>query len=1089
MVKTPDPGATERKSKPIYGLLNRGDYKAALKQCNQALSKYRGHGLFSILKAFALDRLGNAPEALALAREIANSGTGDEEILHHTSNLLRNHNEFEVLLQMYQKSATANPQDIGLLQEVFLAHVRLGHVLEQQQVAMKISKASPGELQTFWVVCSMLAQVACVRAGSAVSQMQPEMLLKLASALAGKQLAAEGMLSYEAMLVYMDVLQAQGDFDRCMELLEGPCAAAVQMPHELARLKAQTALAAGKSSIAAASLKEALRTAVPDDWAAYMLLFGCCLPRSGWPCEHAVHGLIGVQGGAGHLHDRLSTQQFWLDLEGPESEADVRDAVSDLSAFLASMIELAEAGKFDAQGGLIRGPYLAKVDLAWRQLRLAVAPASMLSSAMLEYFRRYKTKAVAHLDLRQYAQGLPPELRTWLAAALSAERKAVATSNQKPSDWTHDSIRVTLNCLMLEQHLGLPAFTSAPAALEYAHTCMHLYGLWRPLLAGCDKRELGVGEEALELACSALLTAFFISKDRVYIAQAAALLAVAVQQHPHSPGLLLSLSAVHTLLGHGESATATFHEVSPRSVQLDSLCHHVTPALAEMPSPKQKALLRMILMVRSSHESAVAEALADSYVRGTYSKVLEFGEFQRRGRDSMTYLEADTQMALYSLHDAAKGTLANAGAGKVATAAQRLGAEAWMLLDEVQCGESMAGGDAAALWINDDLSQRPAWLAPHACESVLAALEWWEQAQHASGSQRAAAGVRWWQLPQAATSDGSEAAAWRAGRTASLSFVSAQPLLMAHILSTCADCSSARSAAREPEFDATEAMQRLLQAAGVSWLEVCDWHSGLDWSVEHTFLRDEMPRAALNGGAHAKNSSMQQLLRTLTISSLAAGSALHSIAVQACPRSDASDEATPSGTCERAGAASVQHCATITADVLAAVCMRVIAGLRVPSPSTDAQGAPSGGGLLDGVAMHALLVLVHHSLLWLASLTLAAGYGLSAAAAGLDGPQRESCAAGVSAVQSLLSATERVCDGLQEAVRQCVGDLGDGSGVHEAVSSGHRRCLAEAADEDAVAAELKRLGAAQLEALSGAAAGLKPMLAGCQRVAAHLGTS
>lgn len=126
---------------------------------------------------------------------------------------------------------------VAWLQEVFLAHVRLGNVLEQQQVAMKISKAMPGEMQTFWVVCSMLAQVTRARAGAAVSQMQPEMLLKLAAALAAKQLKAAGALTYEALLAYMDVLQAQGDLQRCSELLEGPSGAAVQMPHELARLK------------------------------------------------------------------------------------------------------------------------------------------------------------------------------------------------------------------------------------------------------------------------------------------------------------------------------------------------------------------------------------------------------------------------------------------------------------------------------------------------------------------------------------------------------------------------------------------------------------------------------------------------------------------------------------------------------------------------------------------------------------------------------------------------------------------------------------------------------------------------------------
>lgn len=90
--------------------------QAAIKQCNQALSKYHKHSLFSVLKAFALDRMGNVSEALALAREISESGTGDAEVLHHTSNLLRSHGEFEILLQMYQKSAASQPQDIGLLQ-------------------------------------------------------------------------------------------------------------------------------------------------------------------------------------------------------------------------------------------------------------------------------------------------------------------------------------------------------------------------------------------------------------------------------------------------------------------------------------------------------------------------------------------------------------------------------------------------------------------------------------------------------------------------------------------------------------------------------------------------------------------------------------------------------------------------------------------------------------------------------------------------------------------------------------------------------------------------------------------------------------
>lgn len=74
--------------------------------------------------------------------------------------------------------------------------------------------------------------------------------------------------------------------------------------------------------------------------------------------------------------------------------------------------------------------------------------------------------------------------------------------------------------------------------------------------------------------------------------QATVLMAVAKRQHPHSPGLLLSHSALQMLLGNGERALESFQEVNPRSVQLDSLAHHAAPALAELQSPKQRAFLR-----------------------------------------------------------------------------------------------------------------------------------------------------------------------------------------------------------------------------------------------------------------------------------------------------------------------------------------------------------------------------------------------------------------------------------------------------------------------------------------------------------------
>lgn len=276
------------------------------------------------------------------------------------------------------------------VQELFLAHVRLGNVLEQQQLAMKISKAAPGELQTFWVVCSMLTQADRARFGAGAGMSQ-EMLLKLAGGVISKQLQREEVVSYEGVLVYLDILLAQGSFEECTELLEGPCARAVQIPHELLRLKvhccspvclvgpparetcallgscypacfffwthacanckaccnhasifvqAQTALVSRQQDKAKALLMESLQSLNPDDWAGYMLLFSCFLPSTALPFDQAAEGLISVQGGFGGLEETLNDPEHWASLH-PGSEApegSYKEACNELDEFLSATI-------------------------------------------------------------------------------------------------------------------------------------------------------------------------------------------------------------------------------------------------------------------------------------------------------------------------------------------------------------------------------------------------------------------------------------------------------------------------------------------------------------------------------------------------------------------------------------------------------------------------------------------------------------------------------------------------------------------------------------------------------------------------------
>lgn len=92
-----------------------------------------------------------------------------------------------------------------------------------------------------------------------------------------------------------------------------------------------------------------------------------------------------------------------------------------------------EAGEYDSmQTGLLRGPYLAQVDLAWRRYRLRLDAPSVLASAMLAYFKRFRRKPVVPQDLRKYAVALPRESAVWLAAALADERRSMSSEVRCP---------------------------------------------------------------------------------------------------------------------------------------------------------------------------------------------------------------------------------------------------------------------------------------------------------------------------------------------------------------------------------------------------------------------------------------------------------------------------------------------------------------------------------------------------------------------------------------------------------------------------------------------------------------------------------
>lgn len=73
--------------------------------------------------------------------------------------------------------------------------------------------------------------------------------------------------------------------------------------------------------------------------------------------------------------------------------------------------------------------------------------------------------------------------------------------------------------MRLQRFLNAPALTPASAALDHARTCVRLHADWAPVVAGCDERALGVGEDVADMGASAYVAAYSCDGNLSHLVQ------------------------------------------------------------------------------------------------------------------------------------------------------------------------------------------------------------------------------------------------------------------------------------------------------------------------------------------------------------------------------------------------------------------------------------------------------------------------------------------------------------------------------------------------------------------------------------------
>ncbi|KAG2423858.1 hypothetical protein HXX76_015018 [Chlamydomonas incerta] len=646
----------ERKVRPIYDALDSRNWKGALKLCQQALQKYPEDQLIKVLKAIGLDRSGKREEANQVVDEVTATTPMDEQVLRLAAMVLRGSGRLAAITSMYEAAAAAAAlQGPGqaelaqvLLNDVFGAHVRESNFVKQQQVAMKLSKASglavgaagvSSERYSWWMVLSLLLQArAALRARASgrpappgqvpAVALEPEKMLALAEGMMSRQASKDKKLEgYDAFMVYVDVLLAQGKIAEALALVTGPLGeSCIRLPAERLQLRAVLAALSGDLQAGAEALAEGLRLN-PDDWGALLLLLDCLLPGTVQMQMAATstgtmqvftpqHPLILISGGlAEQLPPRGAPLPAgkWLAGRAATGGSGNGGATADAFQRAEGLLKELQAlcvqtstspASGPGQGGdgkpmIMRGPDLALVELALRRHRGAAATASAGSDteaavvdAVLDYFHKYGDLVSCAVDLRTYVAALGPGASERLAAGL-AEAADVAAGAAAAGDKREalKALRRQVCAAQLRDELGLPRLEGCgpEAALQAAQQFTTLYATARPLQEDLDSRERGAADELPALAAAALVSAAGAAPSDVeavpYMLAAYGTLADALRDRPYGAAMRIAAAELAALLAAPAAAAAHVYKLDVKHVQMDTLASHLLlPPLLTWPS-------------------------------------------------------------------------------------------------------------------------------------------------------------------------------------------------------------------------------------------------------------------------------------------------------------------------------------------------------------------------------------------------------------------------------------------------------------------------------------------------------------------------
>ncbi|KAJ2862331.1 mitochondrial distribution and morphology [Coemansia aciculifera] len=335
--------------------MGHGDMRQGLKECDKLLRKHSTHQSALSLKAYALARLGEVDEAVALGQKVLRTpgALKSSHVIQGLSLTFRVLKLSEDEIAVYSAALIHTPDSEQLYCKIFMAAARSKLYKEQHSAAVALNKLFKQDRYLWWVVTSLLMQAKSAQDGS-VKQLQ----LTLAERMAEKALNEGRLTNTEELRVYLEVLEIQGNHAAMVSALStsGPLAEKIANDPDLVTQWINLLIKIGDFTKAYEVAEIALEAR--DNWADYKLY---------------------VEAAIAQMND---------------SESPVQAASANFD-------------KWAAQRGRARDAILAGVELATKLHEAGHAKptdetADVVGERIWSYVDQFMTKAICYSDIMQY---------------------------------------------------------------------------------------------------------------------------------------------------------------------------------------------------------------------------------------------------------------------------------------------------------------------------------------------------------------------------------------------------------------------------------------------------------------------------------------------------------------------------------------------------------------------------------------------------------------------------------------------------------------------------------------------------------------